>query len=450
MSRPVEILLIGVEDALAQVVKEYSQGATLSVRPYEDSLFEAPFDPAPAILICGQPPESISTPEVAQGFRMLYQAAPIFYITSARQNFQRAIYQKNGFTDAFLIPNDRITLRDELRRQISLASDGEVRAFRPVQLIDIEPDTVLGFDLYLHLPANNRKIKYVSSQDPLDSARITKLQKHNVKSAMVTEDQMQKFYQFTAKRLKNLGTLSATEAKERREKAIRDLFCGIFSDSGEGDTISSGRELMNDCQEIVKAYIVDENNGKASWYEKLLAASDSTDTPYDHAANTATFAALLSIGLGIGDPKEVALAGILHDIGLSDLDPAIIAKDPKDRTPAEQSSYEKHPLRSMDIIRERRIVVSDRVIKIIEQHHESYNGGGYPHKLPPQRMIPEAQILAIADQLDEMTSSVDNKIKISMNEAISRICKVGLENPSLSRFNPEILGRLMNMFKVAA
>jgi HD-GYP domain-containing protein (c-di-GMP phosphodiesterase class II) len=380
---------------------------------------------------------------------MLYPTAPIFFLTNARQGFQHALYLKNGFTDAFLLPNDRATLRDELRRLISLASDGEVRAFRPVQLIDIEPDMVLGFDLYLHLPANNRNIKYVSSQDPLDSARITKLQKHNVKSAMVSEDQMQDFYRFTAKRLKNLGTLSATEAKERREKAVRELFCGIFSDSADSDTLSSGRQLMNDCQEIVKAYIVDES-GKTSWYEKLLSASETADTPYDHAANTATFAALLSIGLGVGDPKELALAAILHDIGLSELDPAVLEKDPKDRTPIEQSSYEKHPLHSMDIVRERKIVVPDRAIKIIEQHHESYNGGGYPHKLPPLRMIPEAQILALADRLDDMTATTGNKTKIPVNEAISIICKSGLDNPSVSQVNPELLARLMNMFKVAA
>jgi hypothetical protein len=59
-------------------------------------------------------------------------------------------------------------------------------------------------------------------------------------------------------------------------------------------------------------------------------------------------------------------------------------------------------------------------------------------------------VLALADQLDEMTASVDNKIKISMAEAVSRICKAGLASPSTSRVNPEILGRLMNMFKVAA
>lgn len=450
-NRVADIVLVGVEDGLSQVVRELSKGAELRPHPYNDAILEAPLEQVPSVLICGAPPEGLAVAEVAQTLRMHYPSHAIFYLTNERKDFQRAVYQKNGFTDAFLIPNDRTTLRDELQRQISLASDGAIKAFRPVQLVDISPDNVLGFDLYLHLPANNRKIKYVGKADALNAEKAAKLQKHKIQSAMVTEDQMQQFYQFTARSLKNLGNgLSATEARAKRERAVRDLFSGIFSDGGQSDTIASGRQLMTDCQQIVKSYIVDDSSGKNSWYEKLLKTSSSGDTPYDHAANVATFAALLSIGLGIGDPTEIALAGILHDIGLADLDPAIVAKDPKDRTRDEQKAYEQHPLRSISIIRERKIIVSEKVIKIIEQHHESYAGGGYPNNIPPQRMLPEAQVLAIADELDELTATIDGKIRLSMQDAVTRICQTGINNPTGSQINPIILGKVSSLFVNAA
>lgn len=453
MANSARILAIGLNEPELALLTQASAGTSVIATPYEDRIFEGPVDDVVHVVLCGAPPEEMKVAELAQSMRMHYPTQPIFYLTSARAGYQRADFQKNGFTDAFLMPNDRETFLAEIARQLALASDGAVRAFRQVQLIDLEADVKLGFDLYLHLPANQRKIRYVSSSDAITDKQVQRLQKHCVKSALVTEDQMAKFYQYTAERLKRLGSstgLSATEAKERKERAIRELFAGIFGEGLEVDTISTGRELMNDCQQIVKAYIVDESDQKTSWFTKLMDAGAATNTPYNHAANTATFAALLSIGLGIGDPKEIALAALLHDIGLADVDPAIVAKPAAQRTPIEQYTYEQHPLRSIEMIRERKIIVSEKVLKIVEQHHERYDGTGYPSKLAAYRMIKEAQVLAIADLLDEMTMTSEGKPKMSISDALQRICKAGFDNPSVAMVDAELLTQIQSLFRKAA
>ena len=65
--------------------------------------------------------------------------------------------------------------------------------------------------------------------------------------------------------------------------------------------------------------------------------------------------------------------------------------------------YEKHVDYTLDVIKEKKLILSDLVRKIIYQHHEKYNGMGYPRQLSGDRICIEAQVLSLADKFDYMT-----------------------------------------------
>ena len=371
---------------------------------------------------------------------------PIHFTTEVREDFRRQEFRKNGFSDAFLIPNDEKVWHGILRQEMAKSAPGEVEAFRTIQLLDITPGVVLGFDLYLHLPANNKRLKYVGASESLGDARAAKLKKHQFQSAMVAESQMKQFYDFTASCLKSSGsTMSETERQERRQKSVRDLLSGIFG-SESGSSLENGRQLMNDCQEIVKAFIADPTSKQTSWYDKLLTFSDSQNTPYTHASDVATLAALLSIGLGIGDPKDLALAGLLHDIGLTNVPAEIILKPEAKRTPGERADYEKHPQFSVRLVKERRMVVNEKICQIIEQHHERFDGTGYPNKLPGPKILKEAQLLAVADEVAYMTQIKPGSPRVTPVQAIMVYVDRELKNPMYSKVDPSLLRTVKGMF----
>ncbi len=93
---------------------------------------------------------------------------------------------------------------------------------------------------------------------------------------------------------------------------------------------------------------------------------------YSHGGNTSTYAALFSMGLGVGKPEELAIAGILHDVGLVDVPAEIQEKPETDWTAVEKETYQKHPEFTVNILKKRKMILPDRVLEIIAQHHEAF------------------------------------------------------------------------------
>jgi putative nucleotidyltransferase with HDIG domain len=417
---------------------------------YSEHEMGEPFRDEPVVILCSVPPEGISTIEVAQSLRMNYPSHPIYYILESREGFDRPTFIKNGFTDAFLMPNDRQTFETALKRDIAVATKGALKVFREVQLVDIEVGMTLGFDLFLHLPANNRHIKIVSERDPLTEAKAGKLLKHKINSASVSEDQISKFYKFSADRLRTLGkgdTLTESEKQERRENAVRGLLTGIFSEGAQSNTLEKGRGIMQDCNEIVKSYIVGESTN--SWYERFLKISSSANGTYNHAANVSSLACLLAIGLGITDVEDIGLAGLLHDIGVADLPAEICEKAAADRTSEEEKIYETHPLKSVAMIKNKKIVVSEKVMTMISQHHERYDGKGYPNRPPGERLLLESQILAVANEIEHITRVVANQARVNMLEAARRVLNESATSPGGGLVSTALAKRILTILPEA-
>ena len=449
----ITVMLIGLEPLAASFVSGRSKVVRIIEKKYDSEIFEAALDPAPAVIFCGTSGLNMSTMEVAQSIRMLYSETPIYFVTSDRVGFNRPDMKKNGFNDGFILPNDELELSRCFKRDLSTASGGAIRAYKTVQLIDIPPEETLGFDLYIYLPANNKEVRYASANESLGEERAKKLGLFKHQTALVSEDQLKNFYQFTARQLKAAGSsesLSQTEKTEKREKAVRDLLTGLFADNDK-DSIDSGREMMLDCQEIVKAYVLDGASEQTDWYERLAnVATETENSSYSRAATASTYAALFGIALGIGDPKELALAGLLYDIGLVTVPAEITSKEPTHWTREERALYEQHPKASVRLIKERRMNVSENICMMIEQHHERFDGNGYPEHIPGPRIMKEAQILLLADMVTELTTLKEGQPRISVHEAILKICEQGLKNPMGSAINIDILRRLKSIFAVAA
>ncbi len=138
-------------------------------------------------------------------------------------------------------------------------------------------------------------------------------------------------------------------------------------------------------------------------------------------------------------PEEISListASALHDIGKISIDDKILNK-PGKLTPEEFEIMKGHSLAGAEILENLQFYQQEPLVKtayeICRWHHERYDGRGYPDGLAGDDIPISAQIVALADVYDALTSDRVYKKAFSHETAIEMIMdgKCGVFNPLL-------------------
>lgn len=165
----------------------------------------------------------------------------------------------------------------------------------------------------------------------------------------------------------------------------------------------------------------------------LATALDARDNyTLGHSARVARLSLLTGklLGLSDADLKELEMGCFLHDIGKIYV-PDVIINKPEQLDRQESLVVKKHPEQGAEILRLSESL--HRYIPVVLHHHEWYDGSGYPHGLKGDEIHAYAQIVAIADTYDAMTTSRPYRGSCTRDEAIAEIV-----NFRGSQFNPEL------------
>ena len=119
------------------------------------------------------------------------------------------------------------------------------------------------------------------------------------------------------------------------------------------------------------------------------------------------------IGLDFRELEVLEQASILHDIGKIGIESFILQKQGK-LTPNEYSMVKAHPLIGEEILGP--IETLTEVRQIIIQHHERYDGKGYPYGLRGDELSLKAKILSVVDTFDAMMSDRPYRKAISIQK----------------------------------
>jgi hypothetical protein len=139
---------------------------------------------------------------------------------------------------------------------------------------------------------------------------------------------------------------------------------------------------------------------------------------YRRSIGTAVAAAVFGHRLGFDRAGllELALGGILMDIGKLEVPVTILAK-PDTLTPREYNLVRKHVRHATEMVR-LMDDVPDRVVDMISSHHERFDGSGYPQKLSGTEIPLYARIAGIVDTFDAITQDRRYAPAISAHTAL--------------------------------
>jgi HD-GYP domain-containing protein (c-di-GMP phosphodiesterase class II) len=136
------------------------------------------------------------------------------------------------------------------------------------------------------------------------------------------------------------------------------------------------------------------------------------------AVNTAILSSRMAVALRLHPREILQVVGgaLLRDIGMLDL-PTNILEGREDLSGGELRLIQSHPAISRKIILEE-IGLSDDVALAAWQHHERWDGNGYPEKLAGEDIDIRARIVAVADAFDGI---IDGIIGGMIGEGVSRM-----------------------------
>jgi putative nucleotidyltransferase with HDIG domain len=125
---------------------------------------------------------------------------------------------------------------------------------------------------------------------------------------------------------------------------------------------------------------------------------------YTHSVNVSVLTTSMASSMGYNRDRllEIGIGGMLHDIGKMRVPESILNK-PGKYTDWEFNIMKKHPEYGIEIVKDKKNI-SEFSKKLIIQHHERYNGKGYPRRLKGDEIDEIGLIGAVVDVYDALTS----------------------------------------------
>ena len=152
-----------------------------------------------------------------------------------------------------------------------------------------------------------------------------------------------------------------------------------------------------------------------------------------HSERMITFSLRLAFELALdrGDLRDLELGTLLHDIGKINISDDILRK-PERLNITEWASMKRHPIVGQNILDG--IPFLEGAARIVLEHHECWDGSGYPNGLRGEDIAIGARILAVVDAFDAMISDRPYRRGRSYTEALREI-----EKFSGTQFDPMIV-----------
>lgn len=135
--------------------------------------------------------------------------------------------------------------------------------------------------------------------------------------------------------------------------------------------------------------------------------------------------------------NQIRIAGLIHDIGKIGIDEAILNK-PGRLTTGEREDIKRHPEIGWKILSSTNEF--SELGQFVLNHHERWDGSGYPNKIKGEGIPLEARIISVADAYDAMTSERSYKKGMSSEAAIKE-----LQRCSGLQFDPKVVQVFVQM-----
>ena len=205
--------------------------------------------------------------------------------------------------------------------------------------------------------------------------------------------------------------ITEIKIKEQCQKNVQETLDKFFY---------SGSSELEVLKEVAQNIIMDLLEDEQIMFN-VSGVRQKSESAYSHSLNVAAMAVFIALRMNINKEKvrEIAIGGILHDIGYNYVKTEIRDKMYMDFTEKEKKEMKMHVIYGYSAI-EKETWLSNMAKDIIVHHHEYVDGTGYPMHIAGSKMQFGTKIVAICDAFDSMIYGVFSE-RMKVHEAIEYI-----------------------------
>jgi putative nucleotidyltransferase with HDIG domain len=361
--------------------------------------------------------------------------------------------QKLGVAEMAVKPFDLPFLKDLLEGHQSLgdlmagvnkkegaSEEQEVTAtdenFSRIKIDEFYSSQAVLFDIYIKLK-EDKYLKILHAGDTFSKERIDKYKNEKkLDSLYFHNSDRRKFIQYNnhlAKKLIENRSVpiynKVNQLKNVSEKFIEEAYTvGL-----KPQVIEQGREVCESVYKLIES--------QPDLYSVLKSFQNFDPTAFAHSFLVTLYSTAIIKQFEWQSKTTIettAMACMFHDIGKILLPKEFINLRPKDMSPEQLEMFKKHPELGLQVVESSR-AINNSVKQIILQHHEAYDGTGFPFEKKGNKILTLANIVCLAD--DFVHIMIDDKLQPT--EALRKILtnKVGVK-----RYNSILVEKFINVF----
>ena len=292
------------------------------------------------------------------------------------------------------------------------------------------------FDVYVKI-STNKYVKILHEGDSFSNERIKKYKdEKGVQYLYFSVEDRKKYIMYsnymTEKLISNEKISTKTKVsmlKNTTEKFVEDA----FSEGMKPQIIEQGKHICTNVYKLIE--------NEKNLYQLLRDYQDFDPDAYSHAYLVTLFAGSILKQFewqSQSTLETTSLACMFHDIGKSKLPPQMLHRGDLDLSAEEVTLYQTHPQVGAQMLEGNRMVTIS-VKQIILQHHECYDGSGYPQGLKGSKILTLSNIVKLADDFVHVV--VDRKLRPV--DALRHLLR---QKESTAKYNSAIVENFIKVF----
>jgi len=239
---------------------------------------------------------------------------------------------------------------------------------------------------------------------------------------------------------KTAARISESFANEKINNLDISVSIGYAVKEKESDDLNDIFNLAED--EMYRHSIYESANMKRKSIDVILdTLFERSKREMLHSKRVSKYCADLASKMGFGEKEinQIRLTGLMHDIGKIGVDVNILNKE-KVLASYEWEEIRKHPEIGRRILNS--VNELTEISEIVFEHHEKWDGKGYPRGLKGEEISIQARIISVVDAFTSMTSDWPFKKTLTTEAALEEI-----ERCSGTQFDPNISKVFVDMIR---